>query len=110
MNTDEIPRPEFDLRAYGVALASFGEGGYIAPGHIEGRRFIAACNNYARAWFGLRNMVDDRHVPAAAVLADIRRGWVVPADPAEYHHEFEWAVKWVTEETPGALAMTVWEP
>jgi hypothetical protein len=103
----DFPQPTFPYRAHGIALSSFGEeGGYIASGHIEGRRFIAACNHHARIEFGVRNMTDDRDVTAADVLAGIRRRWAVPAAPEGY----EWALEWADEGADGAIPVTVWEP
>lgn len=106
------PSPEFDHRAYGVEVTSFGdEGGYAARGHVGDRRFAAACNHFARTVQGLVNALDDRDSTIGDFTCDIRRVWAVPVDPAAFGCD-GWAVSWtgIHGGTPGAIPMTIWEP
>ena len=104
------PQPTFSHRAYGVQVEWFGQdGGMVALGHIPDLRFIAACNNLARKVAGIRNIWDDPSAELEDVLAEVVRIWAVPADPGRYD---DWAVTWhgITEQTPGAIALTVLDP
>ena len=110
--TIDYPKPTFSHRAYGVDVSDFGEeGGMVAMGHVPDQRFLAACNHYARKRLGLANIHDDRTVSADDVLCDVIHVWAVPADPAQYGLG-QWAVTWhgITEQTPGAIALTVLDP
>lgn len=107
IETTGIPQPTFTHHAYGVDVDWFGgEGGYAARGHVPELRFVAACNHLARS-VGMRNLFDEPGVPLDDVLPLIVRRWVVPANPAERNPDFEWHVDFGTEQTPGAIAITV---
>lgn len=112
--TTDYPKPTFSHRAYGVQVEWFGEdGGMVALGHISDLRFVAACNCLARKEGGLRNIWDDPAVTLDDVLAEVKRIWAVPADPAGVSSDPDgWAVSWygITEQTPGAIALTVLDP
>ena len=104
---NEIKQPTFTHHAYGVDVEWFGdEGGMAAHGHIPDLRFLAAANHLARS-IGLRNVWDDPCILLDDVRAAIERLWVVPIAP--YDPDCEWMVTWkdVTEQTPGAIPLTV---
>jgi hypothetical protein len=104
----EIPAPTFPHRAYGVGVTWFGEdGGMAAHGHIPDLRFVAACNHLARKEAGLRNIWDDSCAELDDVLPAVTRIWAVPVPPSG--RGFEWEVTWhgITEQTPGAIPLTV---
>lgn len=109
--TTEIPQPSFPHHAYGVGTSWFGDdGGVIAQGHIPDLRFVATCNHLARTEAGLVNIWDDRTVSLDDTLPSVRRCWAVPIDPANLSSDYDWAVSYVTEQTPGAIAVTVLTP
>lgn len=107
----KIPQPSFPHFAYGVGTSWFDdEGGVIAQGHIPDLRFVAACNHLARTETGLVNIWDDRRATLDETLSSIRRCWAIPIDPADLSSDYEWAVRYATEQTPGAIAVTVLTP
>lgn len=110
ITTTEFPQPTFTHRAYGVDMEWFGgDGGMIARGHIPDLRFTAACNHLARSE-GMRNVFDEPAVTLDETLACVTRCWGVPADPGGPSPDFEWALdhgRHITEQTPGAIAITV---
>jgi hypothetical protein len=102
------PKPTFTHRAYGVEVDMFGEdGGMVASGHVPDLRVIAAWNHYARTEFALVNVWDDPLATLDQVRSAIVRVWAVPVRPDR--DEFQWAVRWngITEDTPGAIPLTV---
>lgn len=107
----QIPQPTFTHRAYGVDVEWFGgEGGMAARGHVPELRFIAACNHLARTG-QMRNVFDEPAVTLDEALARVTRCWAVPVSPMESDDEdHEWFVDFgrdITEQTPGAIAITV---
>ena len=106
----KILQPTFTHHAYGVDVEWFGdEGGMVARGHVPDFRFIAACNHMARTQTQLLNIWDDPSTTLDYVLARIGRRWGLPIDPADS----DWALRYdqnVTEQTPGAIAITVLRP
>jgi hypothetical protein len=114
--TAKIPQPTFTHRAYGVDVEWFGdEGGMIARGHVPELRFIAACNHMARAHTNanLANLWDDRSVTLDDALVEVNRCWALPVDPAEDYPGSEWVLRYdqaITEQTPGAIAVTILAP
>ena len=106
------PSPTFTHSAYGVSITWFGEdGGMASPGHVPDLRFVAACNNLARKDACLLNLWDDSTATLDETLSMVRRVWAVPAASTEYGYG-SWAVTWrdVTEQTPGAIPLTLLWP
>lgn len=106
-----IPWPDFAHCAYGVELTWLGEeGGMAARYHIPDLRFLAACNHLGRS-IGLCNADDEPLSRVGEWLLNVKRVWALPVMP-EPCGEGEWELTWdgVTAETPGAFAMTAWEP
>jgi hypothetical protein len=104
------PQPTFPHTAYGVELSWLGEdGGMVAKGHIPDLRFIAACNHLARKDIGLSNIWDDPCAQLDDALKVVIRAWAIPTQPC---HGFEWEIAWhgITEQTPGAIPITVLWP
>jgi hypothetical protein len=113
--TPEIPQPTFTHRAYGVDVEWFGdEGGMIARSHVPDLRFIAACNHMARTEGKLRNVWDDPSTSLDDALVYVTRCWGLSIDPAESSDPgSDWALRYdqtITEQTPGAIAITVLAP
>lgn len=112
--TTEIPQPTFTHHAYGVDVEWFGdEGGMIARGHVPDLRFVAACNHLARTQAHLTNIWDDPAVSLDDVLVRVVRHWGLPIDPGGPSPDFEWALNYgrdITEQTPGAIAITTLMP
>lgn len=108
-----IPQPTFPNHAYGVYLTWFGgNGGMAACGHIPDLRFLAACNHLARVEGLMRNIVDEPFARLDDVLVRVQRCWAVPVSPdeAEPGDDYDWYAdlgRDITEETPGAIAITV---
>jgi hypothetical protein len=104
-------QPTFTHHAYGVDVEWFGEdGGMCARGHVPDNRFVAACNHLARS-VGLKNIWDDRSASLDEVLAIVTRVWAMPIVPAG--RDVDWAVYYGsdnTEDTPGAIPMTILLP
>ena len=90
------------------------EGGMIARGHIPDLRFVAACNHLARTEGRLVCIWDDPAVSLDDALTQVTHCWGLPIDPIECSDDSaEWAVRYdqgITEETPGAIAITVLAP
>lgn len=103
--------PEFDHRAYGVALSYVGEDGdIVAHGHVAPLRFIAAANHMARSAFGLVNLWDDRSETLAATLLAVEHRWAVTDPVAAAGNHCDWWIRYgksVAAETPGAFPVTV---
>lgn len=108
----DFPAPEFPHHAYGLDLTWLGdEGGMAARGHVPDLRFIAGCNHLARTEAKLMNIWHDPCATLDDTLSAVIRVWAVPADPGRYYAD-EWAITWhnVTEQTPGAIPITVLWP
>ena len=108
-----VTQPEFDHRAYGLALTPLGdEGVIIAEGHVPARRFIAACNHMARTAMSLTGLIDGIEFESMGdIYGEVAHRWVLPIPNP--HGEPEWYVRYdsrVTADTPGAVAVTMWGP
>jgi hypothetical protein len=117
-------------RAYGVEVDWIGEdGGMVAYGHVEPRRFLAAANRWAResSGGGLREASTFNETYADA-LSGVRHAWAVrlpkcdcPADelgewgcrrdgdhdPEPYPEMWALRIDGVTADTPGAFPITL---
>lgn len=129
MSTDQIAspttladHPSFSTH-YGVKVCTLGEDGdLLALGHHEPRRVIAALNRYCRREIGLSDLYDGVG-QRSNVYNSIKRGWAVRLHQCgeckdgacdscvSIHHGHAWAVRWgdVTEDTPDAFPITLWE-
>lgn len=93
----ELPNPPGGHTVYGITVYPLGDEGteIAAFGHHDKRRFLAACNHYARTICGLANLTDNRRDTAAGVLADIEHQTVL-FDPAG-DEGFAWWLRWDEE-------------
>lgn len=100
--TDTITPDDFGLAHHGVHLFTSEDGSYIAHGHHEQRRIMAAINRHDRS-YGLEP-------PTYAELAEdgiIVRRWInhLTHDDPNYHDE--WTGKWCDAGAPDAIPVTV---
>lgn len=110
--TTAPPPPEADLSPYttyyGVDLYVIGEDGehLIAFGHVDKRRFLAACNRYARHEQGLINLADDRRATWKGTEAGITHQYarIVTEDS-----KYDWEIWWTPEPHTGhPHPITLW--
>jgi hypothetical protein len=105
LGRDRLPNPDHGYTAYGVTLYPMGEDGdlLIAFGHHDRRRFLAACNRYARTECGMFNLTDGGGVSES----DIEHGFgtfdLSPEDP-----DAAWAFWFAKEGQPGVIPATRW--
>lgn len=93
----ELPTDGFD--AYGMQIFELGdEGEYlIAFGHHDERRFLAACNRYAREVVHLDGPYDDSdHITFEGACGDTE--WrMARFDPAPNEPDTEWRLHWADQ-------------
>lgn len=102
--------PVFEHEAYGIRAAALEDislsDGIVASGHIDPRRFVAACSKVARDEWSC--WLSDVTRPGT-VYAAVRHVWAVYTDDSTAE---DWRLAWdgVTAETPGAFPVTVLVP
>ena len=105
--TPELPAPF--CTAYGVELHCIGDEGQhlVAFGHVDKRRFFAACNYLARREWGLINLADGYAATWTDMEREIRHEYARIATAPET--EYDWAVFWQDErDDEHHLPVTVW--
>lgn len=93
--TEPTARLAGGFTAYGLTVYAMGyEGEWIvAFGHHDERRFLAACNRYARVEEGLAGPWDSDEVSYESALASTERKYA-RFEPKPHDAEFEWALSW----------------
>lgn len=130
MTTPTLDLPNFPGHAYGVSVSHIGEErDMVAHGHIEPRRFIAACNWWHREATGIPSLGDDGFgdidMTYVELLSWVRHRWAIRQpkcdcpedqvlergcddhDPDPDPDAWWISLKGVTEDTPGAFPITL---
>jgi hypothetical protein len=110
MTVTETNLPAPFCTTYGVDLHCIGEDGehLVAFGHIDKRRFFAACNHFARREWSMVNLADGRDATWADVEPDIRYEYARFATEPE-SSEYAWEVYWRPErDDEHRMPVTVW--
>jgi hypothetical protein len=103
------------LGYYGVYLVELGQEGewLVAPGHVEPRRMIAACNAYARGT-GWTTLADLGTLPDVLGRIRHRMAAVVQPCPGVVHDEdcddcrgAQWGLRWGDDHPGRDTAITV---
>ena len=96
--------------AYGVTVHAIGEDAdaLVAFGHIDHRRFFAACQAAARNLWGWNNLGDDIHMTWADIQAEISHDHAF-YNPQPEESEYAWTIDWgQPADTPGTIPITIW--
>lgn len=105
--TTDLPAPF--CTTYGVDLHNIGEDGehLMAFGHLDKRRFFAACNHFARREWCLVNLADGKDATWADVKSEIEYRYARLVITPE--SEYAWQVWWQAErDDEHPLPVTVW--
>lgn len=109
----DLPNPDGGHTVYSITVHPIGEDGdtIVAFGHIDQRRFLAACNHFARVYCGYLNLYEDLSTLAADALTDVDHieAWYDPSPV----HEHDWYLYWTQPENEGskaayAVPLTIW--
>ncbi|MGW5690288.1 hypothetical protein ACWEWX_04760 [Streptomyces asiaticus] len=90
----------------GILVTSYGEdGNMLAIGHHDPHQVLDAFNHLAHA-YGLDNVADDPNANMDDWRDAIRHGWLT-FHRGEPNSDLVWEGKPATEDTPGAVAVTL---
>jgi hypothetical protein len=109
MTVTETSLPAPYCTNYGVDLYCIGEDGehLMAFGHVDKRRFFAACNRLARTDWGLPNLADGYDATWAVMEPEITHEYACFV--TEPGSEWDWEIQWQVErDDEHQMPVTVW--
>lgn len=97
------PNPEHGHTAYSVTVYALGEAGdlIVAFGHQDKKRFLAACNHYARIDCGMVSLTDGWTGEFLNITHTYGLFDAEPDDP-----DADWGLKLCDANEPGAIRVT----